>query len=100
MGRLCRVAAKQPVVFPRRRQPGQVQRHPPGSAANGTSPGNGFVDLAFPQDFKTDNWGVEGGYQSSKATFSVRWDYAKFENCERDAAWTNPFFGPTVNGAQ
>ena len=26
-----------------------------GSAANGTSPGNGFVDLAFPTQYTTDN---------------------------------------------
>jgi hypothetical protein len=31
----------------------------PGSGANGTSPGNGYTDLAFPQDFKTSNWGAE-----------------------------------------
>ncbi len=51
-----------------------------GSAASGTSPGNGFVDLAFPTQYKTSNWGVEGGYQTSKATFALRWDYSKFEN--------------------
>jgi hypothetical protein len=39
-----------------------------GSAANGTSPGNGYVDLAFPVEYKTSNWGVEGGYQTGKAT--------------------------------
>ncbi len=70
----------------------------PGSASNGTSPGNGYTDLAFPQDFKTTNWGVEGGYQSSKATFAVRWDYSKFENSNETLRWTNPFFGPTVGG--
>jgi len=70
----------------------------PGSGANGTSPGNGYTDLAFPQDFKTDNWGVEGGYQSGKATFSIRWDYSKFENENTELHWTNPFFGPSVNG--
>ena len=69
----------------------------PGAAANGTSPGNGYVDLAFPQDFKTSNWGVEGGYQSSKATFAVRWDYSKFENANETLQWTNPFFGPTAS---
>ena len=69
----------------------------PGSASNGTSPGNGYTDLAFPQDFKTTNWGVEGGYQSTKATFAVRWDYSKFENSNETLRWTNPFFGPTVN---
>jgi hypothetical protein len=67
----------------------------PGSAASGTSPGNGYVDLAFPQEFKTSNWGVEGGYQSSKATFAVRWDYSKFENDNPTLLWTNPYFGPT-----
>ena len=67
-----------------------------GSGANGTSPGNGYTDLAFPQDFKTSNWGVEGGYQSSKATFSVRWDYSKFENVERDAAVDQPVLRPDV----
>ncbi|MEO8303643.1 MAG: OmpA family protein [Betaproteobacteria bacterium] len=70
----------------------------PGSGANGTSPGNGYTDLAIPQDFKTSNWGVEGGYQTSKATFAVRWDYSKFENSNETLRWTNPFFGPTVNG--
>lgn len=69
-----------------------------GSASNGTSPGNGFTDLAFPQDFKTSNWGVEGGYQSSKMTFAVRWDYSKFENSNETLRWTNAFFGPTVSG--
>ena len=68
-----------------------------GSGANGTSPGNGFTDLAIPQDFRTNNWGVEGGYQSSKATFSIRWDYSKFDNANETLQWTNPFFGPTVN---
>ena len=70
----------------------------PGSASNGTSPGNGFVDLAFPQDFKTNNYGVEGGYQSNRATFAVRWDYSKFDNSNETLRWTNPFFGPAVNG--
>ena len=64
-----------------------------GAAANGTSPGNGFVDLAFPVQYKTSNWGVEGGYQSSKATLSLRWDYSKFDNSNDSFQWTNPFFG-------
>ena len=67
----------------------------PGSGANGTSPGNGYTDLAIPQDFRTNNYGVEAGYQSGKATFSVRWDYSKFDNYNPTLQWTNPFFGPT-----
>src|SRR5262245_29033614 len=51
-----------------------------GSGANGSSPGNGYSDLAIPNDTRTNNVGVEGGYQSGKATFAVRWDYSKFDN--------------------
>ena len=36
---------------------------------------------------------MEGGYQSSKMTFSARWDYSKFENSNETLRWTNPFFG-------
>ena len=64
-----------------------------GSAANGTSPGNGFVDLALPTQYTTSNWGVEGGYQTGKATFALRWDYSKFDNDNQTLQWTNPFFG-------
>src|SRR4030095_13162717 len=64
-----------------------------GPAANGTSPGNGFVDLAFPTQYSTSNWGVEGGYQTSKATGAVGWDYSQFDNDNQTLNWTNPFFG-------
>ena len=64
-----------------------------GSAANGTSPGNGYVDLAIPTEYTTSNWGVEGGYQSGKATFAARWDYSKFDNANSTLQWTNPYFG-------
>ena len=64
-----------------------------GAAASGTSPGNGFVDLAFPTEYKTSNWGVEGGYQTGKATFALRWDYSKFDNANETLNWTNPYFG-------
>jgi outer membrane protein OmpA-like peptidoglycan-associated protein len=64
-----------------------------GSAANGSSPGNGFVDLAIPTNWTTKNIGAEAGYQSGKATYSVRWDYSKFDNSNQTLQWTNPFFG-------
>src|SRR6516225_1805718 len=64
-----------------------------GSAANGSSPGNGFVDLAIPTQFKTSNVGVEAGYQAGKATASVRWDYSRFNNGNQTLQWTNPYFG-------
>ena len=68
----------------------------PGSAANGTSPGNGYVDLAIPTEYKTSNWGVEGGYQSGKATFAARWDYSKFDNANSQLLWTNSYFGANL----
>ena len=64
-----------------------------GSAANGTSPGNGFVDLAFPTAVHDRQLGAEAGYQSGKATFAVRWDYSKFDNDNETLQWTNPYFG-------
>jgi len=64
-----------------------------GGAANGSSPGNGFVDLAFPTQYTTNNLGVEGGYQTGKATFAVRWDYSQFDNDNHTLQWTNPNFG-------
>ena len=64
-----------------------------GSAANGTSPGNGYVDLAIPTQYKTSNWGAEAGYQTGKATFALRWDYSQFDNSIKTLDWTNPFFG-------
>ena len=64
-----------------------------GSAALGTSPGNGYIALPFPVQTTTDNFGVEGGYQTSKATVALRWDYSKFNNDNSQLNWTNPFFG-------
>ena len=64
-----------------------------GAAASGTSPGNGYVDLAFPTEYKTSNWGAEVGYQTSKATLALRWDYSKFTNDNETLQFTNPFFG-------
>jgi outer membrane protein OmpA-like peptidoglycan-associated protein len=64
-----------------------------GSAALGTSPGNGYIALPIPVLNYTSNVGVEGGYQSTKATLSLRWDYSRFQNQDPTLMWTNPFFG-------
>ncbi len=64
-----------------------------GSASNGTSPGNGYVSLPIPIQNYTTNAGVEGGYQSGKLTFALRWDYSKFNNSDETLKWSNPFFG-------
>ena len=64
-----------------------------GAAALGTSPTNGYVALPIPVQSTTDNFGVEGGYQTSRATFALRWDYSKYDNDNSRLNWTNPYFG-------
>jgi MtrB/PioB family decaheme-associated outer membrane protein len=63
------------------------------SASNGTSPGNGFVDLAAPIDYKTNNLNLEGGYASRDIVASVSALWSKFDNANETFSWTNPFFG-------
>src|SRR5215470_13474800 len=64
-----------------------------GAGALGTSPGNGYIALPIPVQTSTTNVGVEGGYQTSTATYSLRWDYSKFDNAINTLYWSNPFFG-------
>lgn len=65
----------------------------PGSGALGTSPGNGFMDLAFPIDYKTSNASAEFGYSTSRMHFAVNYLYSHFDNGNTSFQWTNPFFG-------
>ena len=64
-----------------------------GSAALGTSPGNGYIALPIPVQTTTDNFGVEAGYQTSKATARAALGLRKFNNDNEQLNWTNPFFG-------
>ena len=63
------------------------------AASNGVSPGNGFVDLAAPVDYKTNNLNLEGGYASRDIVASVAALWSKFDNANQTFSWTNPFFG-------
>lgn len=63
------------------------------AASLGASPGNGGIDLPVPVDFKTTNFGLEGGFQTRDRHFSVRFDQAKFQNENQLVRWTNPFWG-------
>ena len=65
----------------------------PNSSSQGTSPGNGFVDLATPVDYTTKNAYFEGGYASRTLQASVSWLSSKFENQNQTVNWTNGFFG-------
>ncbi len=68
------------------------------SAAAGTSPGNGFVDLPAPVDYVTNNWTLEGGYATKEGNFSVSALRSTFTNDNQTLRWTNPFFGSTGTG--
>src|SRR5262249_10206226 len=71
-----------------------------GPGSNGTSPGNGYAALAIPVQYSRTNWGAEGGYQTSTATYSVRWDYSHFDNALQTLNWSNPFFGSQLDATQ
>lgn len=63
------------------------------SASNGTSPGNGFIQLPAPMDYLTRNWSVEGGYATTKGNFGVNFLKSTFTNDNQILKWSNPFFG-------
>jgi MtrB/PioB family decaheme-associated outer membrane protein len=65
------------------------------SAASGTSPGNGFVDLPAPMEYVTNNWALEGGYATKAGNFAVNFTKSTFTNDNQILNWTNPFFGST-----
>ena len=89
------MAEEQPLVLPRRRQPGEVQRHQGRLGRQRDEPGQRLRRSRHSRpEYKTSNWGVEGGYQTSKATFSLRWDYSKFENANGRST------GPTRSSAR
>jgi hypothetical protein len=62
-----------------------------GAAANGSSPGNGYIDLPIPVDYKTTNGTFEAGYATSKYQFSFAYTYSKFESGYETMTWSNPY---------
>jgi OOP family OmpA-OmpF porin len=71
-----------------------------GSGSNSTSPGGGYTALPIPVQYNTSNVGVEGGYQTSNTTYSVRWDYSHFDNAITTLNWSNPGFGGLLDATQ
>ncbi|HUH93558.1 MAG TPA: MtrB/PioB family outer membrane beta-barrel protein [Casimicrobiaceae bacterium] len=63
-----------------------------GSGALGTSPGNGFIDLAIPVKYNTRNITGEAGYNTGTMNLSVSYLYSKFDNDYSALFWNNPFF--------
>jgi len=69
----------------------------PGSASQGTSPGNGFVELAFPVDYTTRNTTLEAGYNGKTIHGAISWMASKFENDNESFQWTNGYFGNALD---
>lgn len=63
-----------------------------GAASQGMSPGNGYVDMAFPTEYTTKNATLEGGYSSKKLHVAMSWMTSKFENDNESVGWTNGFW--------
>jgi len=68
-----------------------------GAASQGTSPGNGFVELALPVNYTTRNAMVEGGYNTRTMRFDLSWTASKFENDNDRVTWTNGYFGNGID---
>ncbi len=64
------------------------------AASQGTSPSNGFVDLAAPVDYTTQNASLEAGYQSKRGQIAASAMYSKFSNANPYLRFSNGFFAP------
>jgi len=63
------------------------------SGAQGTSPGNGFMNLPAPIDYVTHNYATEVGYQGKDWHAAGNVLYSKFDNGNPTLSWSNGFFG-------
>jgi MtrB/PioB family decaheme-associated outer membrane protein len=68
-----------------------------GSGANGTSPGNGFVDLSLPVQYNVNTVAAEAGYNTPTMHLAANYTYSKFDNDNLTVNWSNPFFGNGVD---
>jgi MtrB/PioB family decaheme-associated outer membrane protein len=63
------------------------------AGANGTSPGNGFMDLPAPIDYTTRNYLAEGGFTGARSHFAVNFLHTRFDNGNDVLRWSNGVFG-------
>ena len=64
-----------------------------GSAALGTSPGNGYAALAFPVQSTTDNFGLEGATRRRRRPSRCAGTTPSTTTTTSKLNWSNPFFG-------
>ena len=67
--------------------------------AQGSSPGQGGVELPTPVDYKTTNFTLEGGYSSRKGHASLSWTQSKFSEGVNQLNWQNGYFGNAMDAA-
>lgn len=93
LGGMFEVSANSPWYF--RAEANEVKRSGINviAGAQGTSPGNGFVDLPMPIDYTTMNYSAEGGYASRRGHFAVNYMQSRFTNDNTLLNWSNGFFG-------
>lgn len=65
------------------------------SAAQGTSPTHGFVDLIAPVDTRTRNVNLELGYHSAALATTLSYLTSRFDNATPLMSWSNGFFNGT-----
>ncbi len=63
-----------------------------GGSSQGTSPGNGYVDLALPVQYETNNVTGEVGYATRTMTFSGSYLASNFGNSNEVVHWNNGFY--------
>jgi MtrB/PioB family decaheme-associated outer membrane protein len=69
----------------------------PGASSQGTSPGNGYVDLFLPVDYETRNVIGEFGYSTRTLHASLSYMVSEFENSEKLVTWTNGYYGNGID---
>ena len=68
-----------------------------GGSSNTTSPGGGYVDLALPVEYETNNVAFEAGYTTRTMTFTASFLNSNFSNNNPYVNWNNPSFGSNVD---
>lgn len=63
-----------------------------GAASQGMSPGNGYVDLAFPTEYKTRNATGEAGYATKSMQLSLAYMVSRFDNDTKEVTFSNGFY--------
>ncbi|MDO8630514.1 MAG: MtrB/PioB family outer membrane beta-barrel protein, partial [Phycisphaerales bacterium] len=93
LGGMFEVSANTPWYF--RAEANEVKRQGINviAGAQGTSPGNGNMDLPIPIDYTTMNYSAEGGYASKRGHFAVNYMQSRFSNDNALLRWTNGFLG-------